>query len=118
MYDVENLSKLKNIGAGAPEAMKAFLAFDKTALAAGAIPAIPLNLILLKGITVRGMEIRTFAADHPDEAARDMQELEQMFADGRIRPYIGARFPLAETATALRHVADRKAIGKVVIDVD
>jgi len=39
MYDVENLSKLKNIGAGAPEAMKAFLAFDKTALAAGAIPA-------------------------------------------------------------------------------
>ncbi|MBO0866554.1 MAG: NADPH:quinone oxidoreductase family protein, partial [Mycobacterium sp.] len=86
--------------------------------AAGAIPAIPLNLVLLKGITVRGMEIRTFAADHPDEAARDMQELEQMFADGRLRPYIGARFPLAETATALRHVADRKAIGKVVIDVD
>lgn len=86
--------------------------------AAGAIPAIPLNLVLLKGITVRGMEIRTFAADHPDEAGRDMQELEQMFADGRIRPYIGARFPLAETATALRHVADRKAIGKVVIDVD
>jgi AhpD family alkylhydroperoxidase len=39
MYEVENLSKLKNIGAVAPEAMKAFLAFDKAALAAGAIPA-------------------------------------------------------------------------------
>ncbi|MGH3966568.1 MAG: NADPH:quinone oxidoreductase family protein [Mycobacterium sp.] len=85
--------------------------------AAGAIPAIPLNLVLLKGITVRGMEIRTFMGDHPDQAARDIQELEQMFADGRIRPYIGARFPLSETATALRYVADRKAIGKVVIDV-
>ena len=34
-----------------------------------------------------------------------------------VRPYIGARFPLAETAAALRHVADRKALGKVVIDV-
>ena len=40
-----------------------------------------------------------------------------MFAAGTIRPYIGARFPLAETPAALRHVADRKALGKVVIDV-
>ncbi|MBV9352472.1 MAG: NADPH:quinone oxidoreductase family protein [Mycobacterium sp.] len=85
--------------------------------AAGTIPAIPLNLVLLKGITVRGMEIRTFMGDHPDDAARDTQELTQMFADGRVRPYIGARFPLAEAATALRYVAERKAIGKVVIDV-
>jgi NADPH2:quinone reductase len=86
--------------------------------AAGTIPAIPLNLVLLKGITVRGMEIRTFHDDHPDESARDMAELGQMFAEGRIRPYIGARFPLAETPAALRHVADRTAIGKVVIDID
>lgn len=40
-----------------------------------------------------------------------------MFAAGTIRPYIGARFPLSETAAALRHVADRKVLGKVVIDV-
>lgn len=86
--------------------------------AAGTIPAIPLNLVLLKGITVRGMEIRTFADDHPDEAARDMAELEQLFADGLVRPYIGARFPLADAAAALRYVAERKAIGKVIIDVD
>ena len=85
--------------------------------AAGAIPAIPLNLVLLKDITIRGMEIRTFTGDRPDDAARDMRELQQMFADGRIRPFIGARFPLADTAAALRHVADRKAIGKVVIEV-
>lgn len=85
--------------------------------AAGSIPAIPLNLVLLKDICLRGMEIRTFMTDHPDEAARDMRELSQMFAAGTIRPYIGARFPLSETAAALRHVADRKVLGKVVIDV-
>jgi NADPH:quinone reductase-like Zn-dependent oxidoreductase len=85
--------------------------------AAGTIPAIPLNLVLLKDITIRGMEIRTFTSDHPNEAARDMRELQKMFADGRIRPHIGARFPLSDTAAALRHVAARKAIGKVVIDV-
>ena len=85
--------------------------------AAGDIPAIPLNLVLLKGITVQGMEIRTFMIDHPDEIARDDAELRQLFADGRLRPYIGARFPLEQAAAALRYVADRKAIGKVVIDV-
>ncbi|MDT5348919.1 MAG: NADPH:quinone reductase [Mycobacterium sp.] len=85
--------------------------------AAGAIPAIPLNLVLLKGITIRGMEIRTFMGDHPAESARDLAELSQLFAAGTIRPYIGARFPLAETAAALRHVAERKALGKVVIEI-
>ena len=85
--------------------------------AAGTIPAIPLNLILLKDICVRGMEIRTFMSDRPDDAVRDLKELAQMFADGTVRPYIGARFPLSETAAALRHVADRKVLGKVVIDI-
>ena len=85
--------------------------------AAGEIPSIPLNLVLLKGITVRGMEIRTFFTDYPQEAVRDTAELQQMFDDGRVRPYIGARFPLQQAAEALRHVTDRKAIGKVVLDV-
>jgi NADPH:quinone reductase len=85
--------------------------------AAGTIPAIPLNLVMLKDIRVRGMEIRTFASDYPDEAVRDDEELAQLFAAGTVRPYIGARFPLSETAAALRYVADRKVLGKVVIDV-
>lgn len=85
--------------------------------AAGAIPAIPLNLVLLKDICVRGMEIRTFMSDYPDNAVRDTKELSRMFAAGTVRPYIGARFPLSQTAAALRHVADRKVLGKVVIDV-
>jgi NADPH:quinone reductase len=85
--------------------------------AAGTIPAIPLNLVMLKDICVRGMEIRTFMADYPNEFVRDIEELTQLFADGTVRPYIGARFPLAEAPAALRYVADRKVLGKVVIDV-
>jgi AhpD family alkylhydroperoxidase len=38
MYDMKNLEKLKSLQANAPEAMKAFWAFDKAAMAAGAIP--------------------------------------------------------------------------------
>lgn len=85
--------------------------------AAGSIPAIPLNLVMLKGITVVGMEIRTFADDFPAENARDLTELAALFASGKVSPYIGARFPLADTAAALRYVADRRAIGKVIIEV-
>jgi NADPH2:quinone reductase len=107
-------------GAYAEPALRALTrggTFVTLGYAAGAIPAIPLNLVLLKGITIRGMEIRTFMGDHPAEAVRDLAELAQMFAVGTIRPYIGARFPLAETAAALRHVAERRALGKVIIDV-
>src|SRR5512132_3463651 len=38
MYDIKNLSKMKNLEVHAPEAMKAFVAFDKAAMAEGAVP--------------------------------------------------------------------------------
>ena len=38
LYDITNLEKMKTLGTHAPEAMKAFVAFDKAALAGGAIP--------------------------------------------------------------------------------
>jgi AhpD family alkylhydroperoxidase len=47
MYDMKNLSKLKTLEANAPEAMKAFWAFDKAAMAAGAIPVKYKELIAL-----------------------------------------------------------------------
>ena len=38
VYDMKNLIKMKTLAANAPEAMEAFVAFDKAALAEGAIP--------------------------------------------------------------------------------
>lgn len=85
--------------------------------AAGAIPSIPLNLVLLKAITVRGMEIRSFPVDFPELAERDITEMTSLFDSGALRPYIGARFGLADGPAALRYVADRKALGKVIIEM-
>lgn len=91
--------------------------FVTVGFASGTIPSIPLNLVLLKGITIKGVELRTFGEHLPDEEQRDRKELLDLLATGRVRPHIGARFPLAEAAAALRHVADRKALGKVVIEI-
>jgi NADPH:quinone reductase len=83
--------------------------------ASGVIPAIPLNLVLLKGVVVQGMEIRTFGDHHPELARRDRHELLSLFANGRIDPHVGAVYPLVEAAKALRLLADRQALGKVVV---
>ncbi len=107
-------------GAAAEQALRALRwggRFVTLGYASGTIPKIALNLVLLKGVTVQGMEIRTFGLHQPELARRDRAELRELFAAGRLRPHIGARFPLAEAAAAVRYVADRRALGKVVIDV-
>jgi NADPH2:quinone reductase len=90
--------------------------FVTVGYASGEIPRIPLNLVMLKGVVVKGFEIRNFVQHAPEAAARDRAELAELLADGRIRPHVGAVFPLSEVAAALRLVADRGALGKVVID--
>jgi NADPH2:quinone reductase len=107
-------------GAAAEQALRSVRwggTFVTLGYASGVIPKIPLNLVLLKGVTVKGMEIRTFGQFRPDLERRDNEELLALFAAGRVRPHIGARFALRDAAAAVRYVADRRALGKVVIDV-
>ena len=91
--------------------------FVTVGYASGAIPRIPLNLVLLKGIEIRGFEFRSFAEHLSDELARNENELLDLMAEGRIVPHIGATFDLSEASKALRYVADGHAIGKVVLEV-
>jgi NADPH2:quinone reductase len=91
--------------------------FVTVGFASGEIPKIPLNLVLLKGVVVKGFEIRTFGLHAPAQAARDRTELADLLASGRVSPHVGARFPLDDVAGALRHVAERRAVGKVVVQV-
>jgi NADPH2:quinone reductase len=91
--------------------------FVTVGYASGEIPRIPLNLVLLKGVTVLGFELITFATNHPDELRRNEADLLGLLADGTLVPHIGTSFPLDQAAAALRHVADGKAIGKVIVDV-
>ena len=91
--------------------------FVTVGYASGTIPRIPLNLVLLKGVVVLGFQFRDFATHRADDMARNDAELLDLLAEGRARPLIGATFDLAETAKALRHVAEGQAVGKVVLQV-
>lgn len=91
--------------------------FVTVGYASGDIPRIPLNLVLLKGVHVLGFQFRDFAAHAPEELRRNEEELMALLASGRVVPYIGASFSLEEAPAALRHVADGRAIGKVVLEI-
>ena len=91
--------------------------FVTVGYASGSIPKIPLNLVMLKGCKVLGFQIRDLTANLPEAVRRDEAELYGLLAAGKATPYIGASFKLSEAGAALRHVADGKAIGKVVIRV-
>ncbi|MBX6387400.1 MAG: NADPH:quinone oxidoreductase family protein [Frankia sp.] len=89
--------------------------FVTVGFASGEIPRIPLNLVLLKGAHVLGFQMRDIMAHLAAEAERDDAELTDLLAAGRVRPHIGATFPLDDVVAALRHVGDGKAIGKTVL---
>jgi NADPH2:quinone reductase len=91
--------------------------FVTVGFASGVIPRIALNLVLLKGVHVLGFQFIDFATHAADEMRRNDAELMQLLADGRIVPHIGSSFELDDVASALRLVADGRAVGKVVIDI-
>jgi NADPH2:quinone reductase len=91
--------------------------FVTVGFASGVIPRIPLNLVLLKGVTVVGFQLRDFVDETSPVVQRAERELVELLASGRVAPHVGAVFALDDVAAALRFVADGGAIGKVVLDV-
>ena len=83
--------------------------------AAGEIPRIPLNLLLLKGCDLAGVFFGRFTELEPEVHRRNMQQLLAWCEDGTLRPHIGQVFPLAETAQAITLLESRKAVGKIII---
>jgi NADPH:quinone reductase len=91
--------------------------FVTVGYAAGEVPRIPLNLVLLKGIHILGFEFRGFTTHAAAEMHRNDVELLELLRSGQALPHIGASFRLEEAAAALRYVGDGKAIGKVVLEI-
>lgn len=90
--------------------------FITVGFASGEIPSIPLNLVLLKGVTVTGFTMEGFARNQDEDRRRDLVELGELARAGRAAPYISAIYPLDQVGRALSDLADRRAVGKVLVD--
>lgn len=102
----------------AQPAMRA-MAFKARYLSVGfsaGVPSIPMHVIFNKNGSIIGIEPVTDKR-LPGECPEMMERLFRWFEEGKLRPLITERYPLEKTGQALRRLAERKAAGRIVINV-
>ena len=82
------------------------------------IPSLPLNLTLLKSVSVIGVFWGAHVMREPEAHAANVADLFQLFTDGKIKPRIAERFPLVRAHEAIKALGERRAMGKIVVTVD
>ena len=82
------------------------------------IPKMPLNLTLLKECQIIGVFWGQFAGLDREVNAENFKELFQMHAEGKIKPFISETFPLERAGEAIKTLADRKVLGKIVVSME
>jgi len=83
--------------------------------AAGEIPKLPLNLVLLKGCDVVGVFWGAFTEREPAAQAANMAQIVAWCAEGKLSSHVHAIYPLADTAQALKDIAARRIMGKAIL---
>lgn len=83
--------------------------------AGGAIPALPLNLSLLKGAAIVGVFWGDFVRREPAAFARDLQQLGQWYAEGKVRPVLDQTLKLSDLHAAYARMSSRQVVGKLVL---
>lgn len=82
------------------------------------IPALPLNLTLLKSCNIIGVFWGAAVARDPAGHQQNIRELMALYAEGKIKPHVSERFPLERAGEAIAHLGARKAVGKVVVTME
>ena len=85
--------------------------------AGGAIPSLPLNLLLLKGASAIGVFWGAWVQRDPAAAAASFRQLLVWMAEGKLKPVIGESYPLEQYEKGFLSLQNRKAVGKVVLTV-
>ena len=90
--------------------------FVTVGFASGRSRSIPLNLVLLKGLADDRVHHGGVRPHRAEDARRDLAELGELARTGRAAPYISVTYPLDQVGQALADLADRRAMGKVLVD--
>ncbi|WP_339914035.1 NADPH:quinone oxidoreductase family protein [uncultured Brevundimonas sp.] len=81
------------------------------------IPALPLNLTLLKSVSVIGVFWGAAVMRDPAAHVANMGDLMRFWSEGRIKPRVSRTFPLERAHEAIQALGDRSVLGKVVVRV-
>ena len=82
------------------------------------IPSLPLNLTLLKSVSVIGVFWGAAVARDPAAHMANMADLLKLYAEGKIKPRVSRTFPLERADEAIQALGDRTAMGKIVVTVE
>ena len=85
--------------------------------ASGRIPEVKAGLLLVKNISLIGLQISDYRDREPAKVQRAQAELFALHEAGKLKPHIMADYPLAQYRQALRQVADRKVLGKILLSI-
>jgi len=83
----------------------------------GSIPEVKVNRLLLGNTEVVGAGWGAYVMARPQINREIGAVIERLVDEGFVRPIVGERFPLERAAEALRCIDERRATGKVVLDV-
>ena len=83
--------------------------------AAGEIPVIKANYLLLKNIAASGLQWSDYRDREPQWVARVQEELFQLWRQGKIRPKASVELPLERVGEALAMIRDRRAPGRIAL---
>ena len=84
--------------------------------AAGRIQAVPANLVLVKGISIVGVDRGAESQRNPGLIAEGFAELLRWWEAGHLKPVVGKTFPLAEAGAAMEALLSRRYPGKIVVE--
>ena len=85
--------------------------------AGGSIPEVKVNRLLLGNTEVIGAGWGAYVMGKPDVNREIGAAVTRMVDQGIVRPLVGERFGLEDAGAALRAIDERRATGKVVLDV-
>ncbi len=83
--------------------------------AAGDIPSLRVNYLLLKNIEVSGLQITDYRYRRPAELKACYAELFSLYDSGLVRPAAASLFPLDRAGEALAAVRDRRIAGRAIL---
>jgi NADPH2:quinone reductase len=83
--------------------------------AAGRIPEVKAGYLLVKNISLIGLQSSDYRERAPEVVSKAHEQLFALYNEGRIKPHVMAAYPLKDYLAALHTVQDRKVLGKVVI---